>query len=155
MAVNMRTRRKKRKCCWCPRPADSGEHIWSDWMNRVFNIDRYRFRRMAPDGTTLQTYPKSQLDLKARVICTPCNGGWSSDLENDHAKPALTPLLESFEPITLTPEEVFSIAAFAFKTAVVADAMTDERKPFFARAERDAFRRRLEIPPGIQIWIAG
>ena len=30
---------------------------------------------------------------KARVVCGDCNNGWMSDLENDHAKPVLTPLI--------------------------------------------------------------
>lgn len=46
------------------------------------------------------------------------------------------------------------LAAFAFEKAVVADYLHLKDEPFFRSADRYQFRESLNIPDGIQIWLA-
>jgi hypothetical protein len=54
----------------------------------------------------------------------------------------------------LQESDLHSIAAFAFKTTVVANHMRLYRKPFFTDVERRHFARELEIPDGFQMWLS-
>src|SRR4029077_12013001 len=90
----------------------------------------------------------------AKVVCTPCNNNWMSDLENDHARPAMQDLHLGNNSATLGPTEVAALSAYAFKTTVVANHKTLRRPVFFSAGERFKFRTTLSIPSGIQIWLA-
>jgi hypothetical protein len=79
-----------------------------------------------------------------------------SDIEINHAKPALTPFIVGRIGFTVTPPMAKSIAIFAFKTAAVLDLMPIKQKrkpPFFSRRIRADFRRNLTIPPMVSMWM--
>jgi len=99
-------------------------------------------------------WKKRKLDEKLPVVCQQCNNNWMSDLENQHAKPAIKDLILSDKPTTLTVQRLDSIAKFAFKTAVVADHYSMPDRPFFTSAARYAFRNSFAIPRGVQMWIS-
>ena len=86
------------------------------------------------------------LDWKAKVVCEPCNNTWMSELENKHAKPAMTPLILGKTGIVITSSQADSIARFGFKTAVVIDYLARRREPFFTRWIRHGFRETQAIP---------
>jgi hypothetical protein len=94
------------------------------------------------------------LDWTAKVVCEPCNGGWMSRIENEHAKPAMTDLILGSGDVNISQRIARSIALFAFKTAVVFDFLQRDRPPFFRRSLRHRFRESLEIPPGVRMWMA-
>jgi hypothetical protein len=94
-----------------------------------------------------------KLDLKAKVVCAPCNSGWMSDIDDDEAKPILRHLIVDSSPRKIHFSELVSIASFTFKSAVVADHMGPGGDPFFTRLERGAFRERLLLPVGLTMWI--
>ena len=132
----------------------SGEHIFSDWMNKIFT-EPWERRFALPDGRVF-TYGASDLNWKEKVVCGTCNHGWMSDVERDHAEPALTPLIVGKIGVPITEERAKSLAIFAFKTAAVVDLMPERRKkspPFFSRRIRSAFRESLTIPPLVWMWM--
>src|SRR5438094_5219187 len=144
-----------RKCAFCTRPADSREHIFSDWMLRMIPPGkRYRFTERIIKTGEFKRYQKRKVHIKAKVICTACNNNWMSVLENDHLKPAAQDLLFLKKPTILGPKETVPIAAFAFKTLVIANHKDLTTTPFFPASERFKFRRELRIPDGVQIWMA-
>ena len=114
---------------------------------------RYTIRQKGPDGTVVRRWSATTINLKAPVVCGPCNNGWMSDLENDHAKPVMQDMILHGAPRMLQPSDIASIAAFAFKTTVVTDHMHPRRKPFFSSATRYRFAASLAIPDGVQMWI--
>jgi hypothetical protein len=132
----------KQSCAFCPNLADSREHIWSDWINKILPNTRFRFTRVSDTGVS-HRWEKRVLDVTAPVVCQQCNNGWMSDFEEKQAKPAITDLILADKLVKLSPERLKSIAYFAFKTAVVGDHTSlPERAPFFSTAERFAFRER-------------
>jgi hypothetical protein len=108
------------------------------------------------DSTGLVKEWKSPgLDLKARVVCKPCNNTWMSDIEDKHAKPVMTPLIKGETAVPIGSAEAHSLALFAFKTAVVLDHADRRRDHFFSSRIRDGFRRHLAIPGTVQMWMCG
>jgi hypothetical protein len=67
----------------------------------------------------------------------------------------LTPLIEGKSGIPISQSAARSIAIFAFKTAVIIDHIRKDkdRAPFFSRRLRTAFRKHLEIPSTVQMWM--
>jgi hypothetical protein len=124
-------------------------------MNSLITSKRFRFASFTEKGE-VRTWMKRKLDQKLPVVCRKCNNGWMSDLENNHAKPAIKDLIVSDKLVKLSPVRLHSIARFAFKTAVVADhySLSDGQPPFFSTAARHAFRESLQIPGGVQMWIS-
>lgn len=57
---------------------------------------------------------------------------------------------------TFTPEDCRALAAWAFKTTVLANHIGAdvEEEPFFTTTERYTFARELTIPSGVHVWIA-
>lgn len=123
-------------------------------MGNLFGKRRYRFTRVLEDGKTSKPWFGNKLDIKANLVCKPCNEGWMSNLESRHAKPAMTPLILGHSVPHITPLMGHAIARFAFKTAVIVDHMRGDG-PFFARAARHHFAKSLKIPRHVYIWFAG
>jgi hypothetical protein len=144
-----------KKCAFCTRAADSREHIFSDWMlNMLPPNERYALtERIARSGEYVN-YKGRRIKLRAKVVCTRCNNNWMSVLEEKHLKPAMEDLLFKDDPALLAPQEIVPIAAFAFKTLVIANHKDLTTTPFFSSAQHTEFRLRLRIPGGVQVWMA-
>jgi hypothetical protein len=98
-------------------------------------------------------YPRKKIKFVAKVVCTPCNNNWMSDLEGS-LKPILQDVFLKELPKTFGLGELATIAAFAFKTTVLANHKDLRGTPFFASSDRFRFRRELRIPDGVQVWMA-
>jgi hypothetical protein len=144
-----------KKCAFCPKPADSGEHLWSAWICRLppFNVKAVFRTKLARENQKLRQWVTKGFDRKEKEVCESCNNGWMSDLENFHAKPCMEGVILSANPTTISPECVVSMAIYAFKLAVIGDHMNTKKKPFFSSAIRQRFRRSLSLPSGIHVWI--
>jgi hypothetical protein len=145
----------RRECAFCPNTANlTGEHLWSDWLNQLLP-GKKRFNVRNEKREIIKTWTSPKLNWKAKVVCASCNSGWMSELENKHAKPALSELIVGGRGISIDHGRAKSIAFFAFKNAVVFDYLTRGCNPFFERSERHEFRRSLTIPPSVGVFIAG
>jgi hypothetical protein len=133
----------------------TAEHLWSEWMGSLSQSKGFTFRQKDEHGKILKEWHSQSIDLTAKVVCEPCNGGWMSRLENQYAKPALTDLIIGNKALTISQSRANSIALFAFKSAVIIDHMRRDKPPFFRRSARHEFRRALTIPDGVQMWLAG
>lgn len=77
-----------------------------------------------------------------------------SNIESQHAKPVLTPLITGQLDIPIGLAEAHSMGLYAFKTAVVLDQVySRDRETFFERAQRHKFREELAIPNTVQMWL--
>lgn len=143
-------------CAFCLEPAQmTGEHLWSAWTERLFSesVSMFNFRTLDSEGTVKRWKGRS-VNMKAHVVCGRCNNTWMSDLDAD-AKLTLKDLIRHAAFVTLLPCGIASMAAFTFKTAVVADHIRHYRgRPFFLYAARKQFARTLAIPNGVQMWCA-
>jgi hypothetical protein len=131
----------------------SGEHLWSAWIGKLFADYKgiYSFRTGISEQTTNRWKSRS-IDMKAHVVCEGCNNTWMSDLEQQ-ARTTMKDMIRNAGWVSLLPIGISSIAAFAFKTAVVADHITPNRHPFFSHSAREQFASTRQIPKHVQIWL--
>jgi hypothetical protein len=139
-------------CIFCPRRADSREHLWAEWIGKVLARNQYRLRRKTQNGVFHQ-WQSSTLNVKARVVCTQCNTTWMSDLESE-VRLILRDMILHNAAVSILPRGIASLAAYAFMKAVIASHMKSDRAPFFSRTACARFAATLEIPPGVQVWTA-
>ena len=125
-------------------------------MNKLFPISTITHRKIALDGTPLnEGWTASKINLKAKVVCRPCNNGWMSRLENDFAKPAMADLILGNRIGELSKKRAHGLSLFAFKTAVIANRTLAESEWFFERSDRYVFRQSLMIPPNVAMFLVG
>ena len=148
-------------CIFCGSKTNplTREHVWGDWISRLFHPVRkrrqYTLHRRTRDQST-SSFVAASINLTARLVCQPCNNDWMSELENDYVKPILSDPILRGDAIRFTVDDQVTLAAWAFKTAVLIDHMTStRRRPFFSAAVRRRFATTLMLPEGVQIWIMG
>ncbi|MGO9084319.1 MAG: hypothetical protein ACLQBK_03765 [Candidatus Sulfotelmatobacter sp.] len=146
-----------KKCAFCTRRADSPEHVFSQWMLDLLPAsERFVCNERIVSRDEYIRYPKRKISITAKVVCTPCNNGWMSDLEGA-LKSVIGDVLVGNWGLAkvFSAEQLKIIAAFAFKTLVLANHKDLGRKqPFFTRAQRFPFRRELVIPAGVSVFMA-
>src|ERR1700735_1749263 len=143
-----------KKCAFCTYPADSREHIFSDWMAQMLpSSERLAFNERVVKKNEYVKYQGRTIKLTAKVVCMSCNNGWMSRLEN-LVKTSMDGLLFDSSPTLLTPDRTLPIPQFAFKTLVLANHKDLSTTPFFPHSLRSRFRLDLSIPRGVQIWMA-
>jgi len=141
------------ECAFCPKQADSREHVWSAWIGELFKSSGYNFRRITMPTGDLAKWRRPTLDEKTRVVCEKCNNGWMSDIEG-RSQAAFSGMIRDGTKISLLPRGTALLAAFAFKCAVIADHASPHGGPFFTRFARRQFRESLQIPSGVRMWAA-
>jgi hypothetical protein len=144
-----------KECAFCPNTADfSGEHIWSDWFNKVLPFKKgIRFTIRNDKREIVRMWTAPELNWETNVVCGKCNSGWMSELENNHAKPAMVNLILDKRGTRVGLSRARSIALFAFKTAVIFDHLARKRPHFFERSARHEFRKSLTIPLNVAMWL--
>jgi len=142
------------KCAFCPKTADSGEHLWDAWICKLppFQGKSY-FREQILPNPMLREWRAVRLDRKKKTVCEKCNNEWMSDIVNDHAKPCIESMILSDARVELSPKCIASIAIFAFLKAVIGDHLAQDRQRFFSMAVRSMFRRTLSLPHNMQVWL--
>ena len=144
------------ECAFCPSPATTGEHLWSNWLNDLLGSKkRYRVTRTVgpTDAEVVHTWRAVGLHEKAPVLCNPCNNEWGSDIESK-TKLVIADMACNGSPTDLSKADAMTIVKFTQMKAFVGDYMHDEtRSPFHTRSERFAFRRDFTFPVTTQIWL--
>jgi hypothetical protein len=122
-------------------------------MRKLFKSKKFNFSQRNSLGKIVNQWSLPGIDLKAKVVCKPCNEGWMSRLETQHAEPAMSDLIVGKE-VLVSESRAKSIALFAFKTAVILDHMGRD-KPFYSVSARREFANSLIIPANVNVWLAG
>ncbi len=124
-------------------------------MRKLFASRRFSFIKRDMDGNIQRAWNGRDIDITAKVVCKPCNEGWMSNLENRHAKEAMTDLIIGDKDFTISHMQAQAVARFAFKTAIVVDHMKRDGDLFFPRSVRHQFKHSLKIPRNVQMWLCG
>jgi hypothetical protein len=136
-----------RQCLFCPKSADSKEHLWSDWILQSLE-HRGPIRQMIGDAPNKPFMGP----VTVRCVCGKCNNGWMSALEGK-----VRLLVGSFLhdiPHRLDVEQQEAISLWATKTAMVLDATnTHIRTRFYERHECERLRLQSSIPMRSRIWL--
>jgi hypothetical protein len=143
-----------KQCAFCLRPAKmSSEHIWSEWMGRLYSGYKGTYRVNWGLGSNAKAWKSKTIDAVAKVVCEPCNNGWMSDID-DAASYTMAQMIMYGSRVSLLPLGIESIARFAYKSAVVVDC-ANAQHPFFSAAERKRFSEgKHDLPRGVQIWLS-
>jgi hypothetical protein len=141
------------KCAFCPTVATlTAEHCWGVWISELMPANVFTIVRRNLDGTSKQ-WQARELNVKIKVVCDRCNNGWMSDLEGE-AKATAANMMLYGSPVSLLPIGIASLAAFAFKGAVIATFMHPNREPFHSVTDRHRFAEERALPAGFQVWIS-
>jgi hypothetical protein len=137
----------KRQCLFCHRLANSREHIIADWILKEITV-------RGPSRLRIGKYVDKLVDLeqKVRAVCSICNEGWMSKLEQE-VKPTIGPLLNDISfKIDFHDQSV--LALWALKTAMVIESTnTRYRKPCYSRPEREQLRVSSTLPAKTAVWL--
>src|ERR1017187_7135346 len=145
-----------RECAFCDHTGKlSAEHIASQWMRDLFPGRKTAWFK-SDSVKEKRRFETDSMDWTAKVVCENCNNTWMSDIETDHAQPALTPLITGQMDIPIDRSRAHSMSLFAFKTAVIMDhQQRRDVGPFFSKRIRYAFREHLAIPGIVKMWFCG
>ncbi len=143
-----------RQCAFCPSTASlTGEHLRSDWVNKLLEGRTHHYViSQRSYGIEPSQWRDKQLNLKANVVCSACNSGWMSQLDNE-AKFALQDIVLRDSSVCILPQGLSAIAAFTMKCGFVADYLTRHREPFFNHKTRQEFARSRRPTDGAHMWL--
>lgn len=154
----------KRACVFCHGTDLSREHIWGQWTWAVVPPDDQVVQRRkrtfsavgGSNGPTNRVVHPSKLVAgnlrrrRAKVVCTACNSGWMSNVE-ERVKGAISLVLTSTD-LLWSIQDLRLIALWIEKTAMVHEA--DNRKGSAPPWMRYRLRATLAASPESRIWVA-
>lgn len=131
----------------------SNEHIFPRWL-----LDYLRIREedISPthtnaQGQVLSTRRHKLENLVEGRVCSKCNNGWMSSLE-DQIKPLLVSLMETEkEVIELKPDERLKVARWAFKTAITLNSASNFHKNVPPSHFSYLYRVQDSLPPSVVV----
>lgn len=143
--------RTRRACAFCGNPADSGEHLLAEWLQRVLPSDEQmiHFRQLGADANDRREWHRLPFREDARIVCKTCNSGWMSDLEKA-AQPVLERPIRREASTFGTPHQTI-LATWALKTALVFQASQNVR---IAPTEHFSLLPQRRTPPrSVAVWL--
>lgn len=135
-------------CIFCDNPAGSWEHLWAAWIHKR--------KDFGPLKVTIGNSPQEIRDdpeQKVNTVCTRCNNGWMSAMENK-SKPIIGCMFDDLT-IPLDRQQQTLLSNWAVKTAMVLDSMKNPQSNprFYLKSDCVIFRERRIIPDRVRIWI--
>jgi hypothetical protein len=131
----------RRRCIFCPNPANTKEHVWPKWVLAVVDQDRpFRFEL----GSDPEFLVSGEFEIGC--VCGTCNHGWMSRLENE-VKPFLEPILRgTITPLTKSVQT--SLSHWAVKIAMVIEGARPKSASdrFYSDEDTLALREHRIIP---------
>lgn len=134
----------KIKCAFCHNEANSGEHIWDNWINEELPKTRYDAKKRIADLSPIQ-FVTVGLNEKLLAVCDKCNGGWMSAL-TAKVKKHFSEAIFNGAPVSIAPRDATILANFTFMKATVHDYFFYSNKPFFTGDIRKRLKMSLTIP---------
>ncbi|MCP3682534.1 MAG: hypothetical protein GY861_07565 [bacterium] len=145
-----------RQCIFCGNKPVTNEHVFGTWLSPLFPaptakqmfIDRETFVKGQSTNIT-RRYPLN-IDLQVKQVCSSCNSGWMSNLENEVM--AILPEIFNGTKSSITYDEQSILASWATKTAITIQ-YTDKR-PLVPIRRRKWLLNNRTPPPDTSVWIA-
>src|SRR5437764_299486 len=128
-----------RDCIFCRNKADSQEHIWSQWILDLLPEGKDgTFVKRFPDGKQ-KSWRTSKPELTVGLVCERCNNGWMSAELEGPMKNATEDILILNNRKSFSARQCASVAAWAFKTTLLANHSNPLTTPMFSAEQRQAF----------------
>ncbi|MGW2989347.1 hypothetical protein [Streptomyces goshikiensis] len=134
----------RRQCLFCSSWADSAEHVFPNWLNKL-GLGGEGVRQFGNEVGQIRYEQGGPFSKKIKVVCRPCNNVWMSGMEAE-ARPALTRMLawDGRNPLQFDAAAQRALARWAFKTAAVAAHL--ESQQTFPLPHCRAFRQSDQLP---------
>jgi hypothetical protein len=139
-------------CAFCPKPADSREHAWPEWLIKKLAKNPQQLLGHI-DGRD-PSFDRLQKAIKIPCVCIECNTLWLNKTFENVARPLMEPLIDD-QPTKLDiPQQAF-IAAWAAKTAMVFEFVSSDKPLYYTDEERFRFRSMVSpVPPSFSaVWL--
>ncbi len=144
-------------CIFCSSTLEkaSDEHVLPQWLLGYLAI---RGEDISPTHYSLEggvgavsTRRHKVENLVEGRICSKCNNGWMSSLE-DEVKPLLVPLMEAEKKVVeLDPDERLRVARWAFKTAIVLNSASNFHKNVPLEHFSYFYANQDSLPPSVVV----
>lgn len=114
----------KRVCIFCGSGNLTKEHVFPDWMSKVFPRTTTATHTEENNGKVEKTFQTRVFQHTAKIVCGSCNSGWMGKLESS-TKPILSKMLFSLNySANLTKNEQAILSFWAQKTAMILNRST-------------------------------
>jgi hypothetical protein len=137
-----------RQCLFCSNPANTGEHLFSDWILE-------ELKSTEPIRISIGSRPpvwKDGVEIIVNCVCGDCNSTWMSDLENEN-KSHMLPMMHS-KRVELDPAQQKLLARWAILKSVVMEATNRKREVFYGVGERKGLMPPSpSLPNSTLVWI--
>lgn len=150
---------KQQFCIFCQGSGLSKEHFWPDWLKSYFETtysDKHTTEVYSGDVKSKAELEKKSerpgnlITKKFRVVCTTCNNGWMSDLE-EKAKPFILSAIEN-KKCTLNEDEILLFAKWVVMKVMVAEHNHDGTQVTLA-LDLKAFFESAAIPSYYRVYL--
>ena len=141
----------RKKCIFCQRDNQkiTNEHIFPDWLSKFYGADAMCLNEgRKEDGTVTFSYASKIFQQTRNDVCTECNSGWMSAIENA-AQPILVKMLKG-KSLVLDKKKQEKIATWAMKTILVINHHNPAppAKQFIPEEHYAAFFEAKSVTPG-------
>ena len=150
-----------RTCLFCDRTDLSREHVWPEWVSRFLSGEP-KHGRLTATATVgkapVHSWPAPELNHKAKVVCSGCNHGWMSDVENA-CESVLKPMMLGQDVALATREQALLRGWFVLRAMILERAgAARNNRPFYTDDERRKFASvnddGTHTPPnGLYVWL--
>jgi hypothetical protein len=137
-----------RQCLFCGKPADSKEHLWSEWILKSLKSRNPIVQEL---GKARASKPFTGA-VTIKCVCTECNNGWMSKLEA-RIKPLVGSLMQDIST-SLDIGQQKDVSLWALKTAMLVEATkSQDIVRCYQRADCEQLRLSSSVPPRTRIWL--
>jgi hypothetical protein len=143
-----------RSCAFCGSRAASKEHVWPEWISRLFPTNGQFTMEFIRGGKAEGGHVSHELDVQVRAVCAACNNGWMSRLE-ERAKPVLLPMITQRLRSTLSPQDQAVVAAWITKMAFLLPYTDSNVLTPYTQHERAQFGQNQLPLPKSHVWLVG
>ena len=143
------------RCIFCSTVAKrTKEHVWPSWVESILPGQGAFVLTTTSDapGFRPRSWEKRGFDVTVRQVCSPCNNGRLSGLENA-IKQLLTELVLG-RAVVLSPLDQERLATWTYKTAMMFALTNRSGGRYFEDHEYVAFKADPRPAEGTRAWLA-
>lgn len=139
----------------------SNEHAFPSWLGKVVaslsdptveNSGKVEHKyEGTPDSGIIREWSANETDVKAQVVCEPCNSGWLSELEKKTI-PVLTPLVEG-RSRTLPTAECRLLTRWFLKTVLMLELAGDRTQRVVPHVLEEWLRNNVQPKSNFTLWM--
>jgi len=138
----------------------TSEHVWGEWTkgyvrrtaNKHNHANVFVPRPGQPEPAQVRIRAGDHLDAQVRIVCSDCNSGWLSRIQND-ARPILIPLFEGAK-LSLDQPAQQRVATWVAMATMTGEYLSgDQARVAIPQSDRTWLMQKGTPPPGWCIWI--